>query len=400
MAAFLFNMMGGAAPAPSVFAEDYRVRRIESLGRYDLERGDKIILPNSALQRLSQLRVQFPMMFKLRNMGKENASTHCSVLEFSAPEGVCYVPHWIMQSLLLQDGALINVRNVQLPKGTFVKLRPHTSDFLDISDPRAVLERELRSYSALTKGGTLMFYYRGTGKSYYLDVLDTKPADAVSIIETDLSVDFAAPLDYKEPERVKHGGGGASTAAASGKSAASAIPLEDMDEEKMLEAAIAASLAAAKAEAAAVGSAAASASGPAAGGAGLAPLSVGGAGGSPALTASAGPASSKPKPGTAEYWASLEGKGLSLKDSSGTGSGKSLGAAGAGGAGESKGSPGGGLLFGGAVTPSAGGLLLTPTISADGSGGGGGGTPKPKTLNKFEAKRQQAAFQGQGNMLK
>ena len=27
-------------------------------------------------------------------------STHCGVLEFSAEEGISYVPHWIMQNLL------------------------------------------------------------------------------------------------------------------------------------------------------------------------------------------------------------------------------------------------------------------------------------------------------------
>ena len=38
-------------------------------------------------------------------------------------------------------------------------------------------------------------------RNYYLTVLETKPADAISILETDISVDFAPPLDYKEPTR-------------------------------------------------------------------------------------------------------------------------------------------------------------------------------------------------------
>lgn len=32
-------------------------------------------------------------------------------------------------------------------------------------------------------------------------MLETKPADAISILETDIEVDFAPPLDYKEPVR-------------------------------------------------------------------------------------------------------------------------------------------------------------------------------------------------------
>lgn len=38
-------------------------------------------------------------------------------------------------------------------------------------------------------------------KKYYIDIIETKPSNAISIIETDCEVDFAPPLDYKEPEK-------------------------------------------------------------------------------------------------------------------------------------------------------------------------------------------------------
>ena len=38
-------------------------------------------------------------------------------------------------------------------------------------------------------------------KKYYIDIIETRPANAISIIETDCEVDFAPPLDYKEPEK-------------------------------------------------------------------------------------------------------------------------------------------------------------------------------------------------------
>jgi ubiquitin fusion degradation protein 1 len=37
-------------------------------------------------------------------------------------------------------------------------------------------------------------------KVFEMSVLETKPADAVSVIECDLNVDFAPPVGYKEPE--------------------------------------------------------------------------------------------------------------------------------------------------------------------------------------------------------
>ncbi|GFS15275.1 ubiquitin fusion degradation protein 1 homolog [Elysia marginata] len=39
-------------------------------------------------------------------------------------------------------------------------------------------------------------------EEYELFVLESKPGKAVSIIECDMSVDFAQPIGYKEPERV------------------------------------------------------------------------------------------------------------------------------------------------------------------------------------------------------
>ena len=38
-------------------------------------------------------------------------------------------------------------------------------------------------------------------RKYYIDIIETKPGNAVSIIETDCEVDFGPPLDYKEPEK-------------------------------------------------------------------------------------------------------------------------------------------------------------------------------------------------------
>lgn len=44
----------------------------------------------------------------------------------------------MMENLLLQEGDAVQVKNTALPKGTYVKLQPHTKDFLDISNPKAM----------------------------------------------------------------------------------------------------------------------------------------------------------------------------------------------------------------------------------------------------------------------
>ncbi|KAK4401483.1 Ubiquitin fusion degradation protein 1 [Sesamum angolense] len=238
------------------------------IDKAQIENGDKVIMPPSALDRLASLHIDYPMLFELQNAAAERIS-HCGVLEFIAEEGMIYMPYWMMENLLLQEGDFIRVKNVTLPKGTYVKLQPHTKDFLDISKSYLLnlraevtyllvqkdwmpsncvfckysvvldsekllvsiqinfgknpvsgkkiwmislcrfttlnliacssLETTLRNFSCLTTGDSIMVAYNN--KKYYIDIVETKPSNAISIIETDCEVDFAPPLDYKEPEK-------------------------------------------------------------------------------------------------------------------------------------------------------------------------------------------------------
>lgn len=56
-----------------------------------------------------------------------------------------------MDNLLLSVGDLVNLKNVSLPKGSFIKIQPHTTNFLDIANPKAVLETCLRNFTCLTE---------------------------------------------------------------------------------------------------------------------------------------------------------------------------------------------------------------------------------------------------------
>jgi ubiquitin fusion degradation protein 1 len=124
--------------------------------------------------------------------------THCGVLEFTAEEGTCYIPFWMMQNLLIEEGSVVTVTNVSLPKASFVKLQPQSVDFLEISNPRAVLEHALRNFSVVTKGDVIQIPYNN--KNYHFELKEVKPQDAACIIETDCNVDFDAPVGYIEPD--------------------------------------------------------------------------------------------------------------------------------------------------------------------------------------------------------
>lgn len=107
-----------------------------------------------------------------------------------------------METLLLEPGDLLQVKSTDLPLGTFIKLQPQDSSFLEITDPKAVLENAFRNFSCLTTGDIFTFAYNDN--VYSIAVLETKPqhaSKAICTLETDLSVDFAPPVGYQEPQK-------------------------------------------------------------------------------------------------------------------------------------------------------------------------------------------------------
>lgn len=58
----------------------------------------------------------------------------------------------MMRQLHLNEGECVRITYSTLPKATYTKLKPQSTDFLSISNPRAVLEVELRKFACLTKG--------------------------------------------------------------------------------------------------------------------------------------------------------------------------------------------------------------------------------------------------------
>jgi len=149
------------------------------------------------------------MLFELLNGRVSDKVTHASVLEFTAEEGKIYMPHWLMRTLSLEPGDLVQIKSTDLPAGQFIKLQPQSPAFLDISDPKAVLENAFRNFACLTISDVFSFEYNDA--VYEIEVLEVKPdtsKHAIYTMETDLSVDFAPPVGYVEPEKPTSAQGG------------------------------------------------------------------------------------------------------------------------------------------------------------------------------------------------
>ncbi|KAH7725498.1 ubiquitin fusion degradation protein UFD1 containing protein [Aphelenchoides avenae] len=202
------NPLGMGNPFMRMAARDFDVRlRCYSAPFYpagdskkikELNFGGKILLPNSALDNLTRLNIQYPMLFKITSMNVDaQRATHAGVLEFSAEEGKCYLPAWMMRQLMINEGEMAVIEYQSLPSATYAKFKPMSTDFLNISNPRAMLEVELRKFACLTKGDVIAVEYNEQVLEF--KVMDLKPGNAVTIIECDMNVEFDAPEGYVEP---------------------------------------------------------------------------------------------------------------------------------------------------------------------------------------------------------
>ncbi|GLJ57618.1 hypothetical protein SUGI_1353790 [Cryptomeria japonica] len=190
---------GGPYEEAATFEQIYQCYPPIYTDKPELEKANKIIMPPSALSRLISQEIEYPMLFQLQNT-ITGCISHCGVLEFVAEEGIIYMPLWMMENMLLQPGDTVKLKHNTLPKGTSLKLQPHTKNLLDISNPKAFLEVSLRNFSCLTTGDNIKLDYNNT--IYSINIVETKPESAISVFDADLEVDFAPPLDYKEPERL------------------------------------------------------------------------------------------------------------------------------------------------------------------------------------------------------
>ncbi|KAK6935838.1 Ubiquitin fusion degradation protein Ufd1-like [Dillenia turbinata] len=133
--------------------------------------GDNILMPASALDRLARAHIEYSVLFGIQNCGTKEA-TRCGVLEFTADEGSIHVPTWMMQNLGLQEGDPVKVKN----PGDDIKVLFLFNRWRHHHDPFQQ-------------------------QKFYINIVETKPSSAISILETDCEVEFCAPLDYKEPEK-------------------------------------------------------------------------------------------------------------------------------------------------------------------------------------------------------
>ena len=102
---------------------------------------NKIIIPDNILTELLCENVETPYFFRVINP-KIEFGVVCGIHEATAPQGLCYIPNHIMDYLNLNEGCDVILELVKPKNGTYIKLQPHTMDFINMKnvDHKQLLE--------------------------------------------------------------------------------------------------------------------------------------------------------------------------------------------------------------------------------------------------------------------
>ncbi|KAF5006671.1 hypothetical protein FDECE_6963 [Fusarium decemcellulare] len=235
-------------PAPLRWSSAFQVIHPSAVATKNL-RGDKILLPQSALEQLlaaarsrpsttpsrvdpwsystsqndadTAQQLPNPLTFRLVNP-KNNNAVFAGIREFSASEGTVGLSSWLTEALGIQeeeclsidetgdtvqgdpesgdmeiDGIQVKVEARQLLKGTYVRLRPLEAGY-NPDDWKPLLERQLRENFTTLSKGSMLAVKGARGEEFKLLVDKVAPeGDGICVVDTDLEVDIEA-LDEEQ----------------------------------------------------------------------------------------------------------------------------------------------------------------------------------------------------------
>ena len=180
----------------------YKSALINDDVKKELKCSNKILLPQSVLFDITSENNTFDKLyFKVSNI-ESKFGVVCAVHEFSSPDNIVHMPYYIMEECGIQEADKVDVELVTPKKGTFMKLKFHNGrEFQKIEDPKKMLEQYLsKNYPIVTQGHTIKIKYENN-KTFYIDIVETKPEEIIEIFNVDVKVDFDKPYDYEEIEK-------------------------------------------------------------------------------------------------------------------------------------------------------------------------------------------------------
>lgn len=208
-------------PPNPIFEKSYNVKTLKDWDEKkasEYEYGNRIIAPEKDFNNLLSKGAETPIILQILNKNNPSKVSHCSVIEWtSTNDDTIFVPSWMIFDFELQtaskDTPKLTLKYYEKPflKGSFIQIQPYQLKSVqsdEFKDVQKLFELSLKKYQCLTIGDTLRIQHN---KNIHLfevtDVLSAQsiagvtPFNVVSLINTDVSVDFLPPKDAPVQER-------------------------------------------------------------------------------------------------------------------------------------------------------------------------------------------------------
>lgn len=127
-----------------------------------------------------------------------NANTRidviCAMHEYIDIPGVCFLPRKIMERLGIRFGDMVSVCQFkEAVDGTHMKIKPHQKKFIELDDPRSILEMIIsEQFPILSVGDVIAIKYR---EHVYSIEIVTCNSKTIRTTNCDINLEFDRPLD-------------------------------------------------------------------------------------------------------------------------------------------------------------------------------------------------------------
>lgn len=168
----------------------------------ELEQSNKTLIPAACIPDLNL--DAGTTYIEIINPNINDKKAVCSVHEFTETPGIIFIPSRIMQTLGINAGENIKVnQKIDIPKGEFIKIKPYEKAFIELSNPKVVLERHISQfYPVLSKREIISIEF--AGKNHQIEIVETRPGNVIQTTNCDINLEFDSPYDMgpeTEPEK-------------------------------------------------------------------------------------------------------------------------------------------------------------------------------------------------------
>ncbi len=165
--------------------------------RNTLEYSNQVILPPEILASLPNY-AGTVLFFTIAN---EEKKINIGVHEFTDIPDVCYIPYYFMMLLGIKEGDRVQIDQIaeEPQKATAITLKPQEQAFIELNDPKVVLEYHMsRLYPIVSLGDVIRVYHNNV--VYCLSISKLEPSNIVQTTNCDIILEFEEAHDYKCPE--------------------------------------------------------------------------------------------------------------------------------------------------------------------------------------------------------